>query len=688
MTTYNTGNPVGSTDARDLYDNSQALDELVNGSGTYSNRLGVQRRTLAKLEADFDTQLADAESDLNVYRSEAAASAAEAFGYLQAYRATSYGALAEDPIVDPLGNPPTEGDEYFSTSAKLLKRWNGTNWQASDISTANLASPTGDMLIGTAPGPGGRWSTLRGFISTLLSGFGASVLGYKSSGTGAVDTTVKQVLDETVSVFRFMTPEQIADAKSMNPTMDLTTAFATGVAVLRQRGGGSLIVPHARYLLNGAAGADGIKNGILLPFTGGSDTRATAISINLIFEDRDTTLVAGSNDMIMIRCSTSYSEISSFQIDENGKTGVIGLALIPENTTTPAANSQQSHNHIHDFHIGGCAEGIVLQSGDIGGAYYNHIGPGQVYGNGAAGNGGTGNTRGVYLKPGINGASPPNRNHFVSVRVGKANTGFHIESGDTNRFTGCSVEGITHGSLPNAVPTGLKVGGGSQATQGSMFYGFIAESCTRDAEILDPRTQFFGFILDAGKTILAADFVSSGHGTMIGSYDATVFPNIYAGTIEYGSQLPSGIGTYEYGSVRNNKEFFDKGYKYKSFALTTSNIGNVASISESKSHYTKLANMVDWSFRFQFKATAGNSVITIPLPLTAELQAYATYNTMPPFVFLVRVTYGANEAVGFAEVNFEAPAGTYLKVRLPAGATWALSGNDNMIHGQIRYRAA
>lgn len=148
MTTYNTGNPVGSTDARDLYDNSQTLDQLVNGSGTYSNRLGVQRRTLAKLEADFDAQLADAESDLNVYRSEAAASAAEAFGYLQAYRATSYGALASDPETDPVGNPPTVGDEYFNTTANLLKRWNGTTWQASDINTANLAASSGSSLVG------------------------------------------------------------------------------------------------------------------------------------------------------------------------------------------------------------------------------------------------------------------------------------------------------------------------------------------------------------------------------------------------------------------------------------------------------------------------------------------------------------------------------------------------------------
>lgn len=41
MTTYNTGNPVPSADARDRYDNSQTFDEVVNGGLTYyANRIG------------------------------------------------------------------------------------------------------------------------------------------------------------------------------------------------------------------------------------------------------------------------------------------------------------------------------------------------------------------------------------------------------------------------------------------------------------------------------------------------------------------------------------------------------------------------------------------------------------------------------------------------------------------------
>lgn len=59
MTTYNTGNPVGSTDVRDLYDNAQNLDSLVNGPLTsYADRLGAPRKSWRGLEQDFSALLA------------------------------------------------------------------------------------------------------------------------------------------------------------------------------------------------------------------------------------------------------------------------------------------------------------------------------------------------------------------------------------------------------------------------------------------------------------------------------------------------------------------------------------------------------------------------------------------------------------------------------------------------------
>lgn len=55
MTTYNTGNPVPSGDARDRFDNTQTLDEVVTGSGlTTVTRTGKTIKTLAGQQQDFN----------------------------------------------------------------------------------------------------------------------------------------------------------------------------------------------------------------------------------------------------------------------------------------------------------------------------------------------------------------------------------------------------------------------------------------------------------------------------------------------------------------------------------------------------------------------------------------------------------------------------------------------------------
>lgn len=63
MTTYNTGNPVGSVDAKDLYDNAQNLDHLVNDRTVtqYADRLGALRKTFWGMEQDFNSFLANSQ---------------------------------------------------------------------------------------------------------------------------------------------------------------------------------------------------------------------------------------------------------------------------------------------------------------------------------------------------------------------------------------------------------------------------------------------------------------------------------------------------------------------------------------------------------------------------------------------------------------------------------------------------
>src|SRR5690554_6312996 len=54
MTTYSTGNPLGSTDPRDLYDNAENLDNLVNGDqAAYNDRLGKSRKSWQGIEDEF-----------------------------------------------------------------------------------------------------------------------------------------------------------------------------------------------------------------------------------------------------------------------------------------------------------------------------------------------------------------------------------------------------------------------------------------------------------------------------------------------------------------------------------------------------------------------------------------------------------------------------------------------------------
>lgn len=56
MTTYNTGNPIGSKDPRDLYDNAENLDTAVNDveNDTWKDRFGRSRKTMSGMERQFD----------------------------------------------------------------------------------------------------------------------------------------------------------------------------------------------------------------------------------------------------------------------------------------------------------------------------------------------------------------------------------------------------------------------------------------------------------------------------------------------------------------------------------------------------------------------------------------------------------------------------------------------------------
>jgi hypothetical protein len=108
------------------------------------------------------------------------------------------GAAATDPALRPDGTANQVGDEYFNTTAGLLKRWNGASWQASDINTANLAANTGATLVG------GTWfGGVVATVANLATSVGSSLIGFLQAGTGAVSRSLQSKTREIVSVTDF-----------------------------------------------------------------------------------------------------------------------------------------------------------------------------------------------------------------------------------------------------------------------------------------------------------------------------------------------------------------------------------------------------------------------------------------------------------------------------------------------------
>lgn len=114
MTTYNTGNPLGSVDPRDLYDNAENLDFAVNSDAalTWVDRFGRERKTVHAVE-----QSAPIASDAADRAVAAADRAEDARDAAQAI-AGSAGAFTAPTIASAIANgldATTPGDTFTAT---------------------------------------------------------------------------------------------------------------------------------------------------------------------------------------------------------------------------------------------------------------------------------------------------------------------------------------------------------------------------------------------------------------------------------------------------------------------------------------------------------------------------------------------------------------------------------------------
>ncbi|MCJ0972672.1 hypothetical protein MST27_04740 [Pseudomonas sp. PS1] len=165
--TFNTRNNVPSTDPRDLYDNAENLDKLVNGGDPfYADRKGVLRQSWAGMENDFDTSQEGRENAFTLSQADKE-SRFQAFLVSSGY--VSKGDYAAGVVlierneyvaVDAATTGTTAGLYRPGPGATLPLTLTGT-WATDetslvllgdDVLRQELAGPDGAVMVGIAPG--------------------------------------------------------------------------------------------------------------------------------------------------------------------------------------------------------------------------------------------------------------------------------------------------------------------------------------------------------------------------------------------------------------------------------------------------------------------------------------------------------------------------------------------------------
>lgn len=196
MTTYNTGNALGSSDARDLYDNAENIDKFANGSAnTFNDRLGVTRKSLAGMNAAFDDFIESSGYTVPV-------------AYTSGIVLTEYNQLIE------------YNDEFYKLKAGQAPYTTTGTW---GTDSAKLVS-VGDAAL----------------RQELAAGDGASKVGYQLAGGIVRDSAGK--LSEFVSVLDFIPKSEHAAIRAGTSTYDCASGIRTAIL-----SGHPLIWPKGSY---------------------------------------------------------------------------------------------------------------------------------------------------------------------------------------------------------------------------------------------------------------------------------------------------------------------------------------------------------------------------------------------------------------------------------------------------------
>lgn len=285
-TRYNTGNPIESTDVRDMSDNAKNFDDFANSkSNEFTDRFGVERKTIHGMNSQFDSHI------LNMGFTRVGTFAAGAT--LTNPRQTLLWAIADGgdgqeygwsgsfipsgKVVPPLSTPNTTGgisvgawisrfDPELRIAVREAMRRSyaeaGLNLVAGSFEAGGTVTTATDVLLYEADGKAYSWggtlsktvdegstpsssggvgagawelvayATLRG---ELANSDGAELVGFQQSGTGAVAMTQHDFNKVYVNVLQFgADPTGVADS---------TTAIQAAIDAVYSRGGGEVFIP-------------------------------------------------------------------------------------------------------------------------------------------------------------------------------------------------------------------------------------------------------------------------------------------------------------------------------------------------------------------------------------------------------------------------------------------------------------
>lgn len=210
MTTYNTGNPIPSADARDRFDNSQTFDEVINGTLTYyANRIGNNILSLKGMADLFNSaQLArtsvfdQSQAERDTAFSEAQADHADEFrDFLESSGfETPVDYIAGLNITRPTQVIRFDGELYRAHDADLP--FTTTSWTADSPKLFSM----GDAAL----------------RQDLAAPSGAQLVTTTAPGAGAKARPLPNRLRETVSIFDYYDPT--------DPTDNLVDGFARSYA--------------------------------------------------------------------------------------------------------------------------------------------------------------------------------------------------------------------------------------------------------------------------------------------------------------------------------------------------------------------------------------------------------------------------------------------------------------------------